>query len=70
MPAFIYPSVDTIFKRLGRNKIRGFVLWTDSTIEISIKGFRKDNIDIGHTLTWKRVSPKNTDPDNFYRDTI
>ena len=70
MPAFIYPSVDTIFKKLGKNKIRGFTLWTDSTIEISIKGFSKDDIDVGHTLTWKRIFAKNTDPDLFYKDTM
>ena len=70
MPAFIYPSVDTIFKQLGKNKIRGFTLWTDSTIEISVKGFSKDDIDVGHTLTWKRFFAKNSDPELFYRDTM
>lgn len=70
MPAFIYPSVDTIFKKLGKSKIRGFTLWTDSTIEISVKAFRYENIEVGHTLTWKRITAKNTDPDIFYRDTL
>lgn len=70
MPAFIYSSVDTIFKKLGKGKIRGFTLWTDSTIEIAVKGFSKDDIDIGHTLTWKRFFAKNTDPDLFYKDTL
>jgi hypothetical protein len=70
MPTFIYPSVDTIFKELGKNKIRGFTLWTDSTIEIYVKGFRKDNIDVAHTLTWKRAFAKNSDPDFFSRETI
>ena len=70
MPAFIYPSVDTIFRKLGKDKIRGFTLWTDSTIDISIKGFRTGNIDVGHTLTWKRFFAKNTDPEMFYRDTL
>ncbi len=70
MPAFIYPAVDNIFKKLGKSKIRGFTLWTDSTIEISVKAFRKENIEVGHTLTWKRITAKNTDPDIFYRDTL
>lgn len=70
MPAFIYPSVDTIFKKLGKSKICGFTLWTDSTVEISAKAFRKDNIEVGHTLIWKRMFAKNTDPDNFFRDTL
>lgn len=70
IPAFLYPSVDTIFKKLGKSKIRGFTLWTDSTIEISVKAFCKDDIEVGHTLTWKRMFAKNTDPDNFYRDTL
>jgi hypothetical protein len=70
MPAFIYPSVDTIFRKLGKGKIRGFTLWTDSTIEISVKAFQKDNIEVGHTLTWKRIVANNTDPDIFYRDTL
>jgi len=70
MPTFIYPSVDTIFKELGKNKIRGFTLWTDSTIEFYVKGFRKDDIDVEHTLTWKRAFAKNSDPDFFSRDTI
>lgn len=72
IPAFIYPSVDTIFRKLGKNKIRGFTLSTDSTIEISIKNFHKEkeNVDVAHTLTWKRTYSINTDTDNFYRDTI
>lgn len=70
MPSFIYPSVDTIFKQLGKNKIRGFTLWNDSTVEISVKAFRKDDIEVGHTLRWKRVFAPNTDPDNFSRDTL
>jgi hypothetical protein len=70
MPTFIYPSVDSIFKNLGKNKIRGFTLWTDSAIRISVKGFSKDGIDEGHTLTWNRVLAKNTDPELFYRDTM
>lgn len=70
MPAFIYPSVDIIFKKLGKNRIRGFTLRTDSTIEISVKSFRKDDIDVGHTLTWKRFFSKNTDPELFFKDTL
>jgi hypothetical protein len=70
MPAFIYPSINTIFRKLGKRKIRGFTLWKDSTIEISVKAFRQDNIEVGHTLTWKRMFAKNTEADNFYRDTL
>ena len=70
MPAFIYPSIDTIFKKLGKSKIRGFTLWTDSTVEVSIKGFSKDDIDVRHTLTWKRIFARNTDPELFYKDTL
>lgn len=70
MPSFIYPSIDTIFKRLGKNKIRGFTLWTDSTIEISVKRFSKNDIDVGHTLTWKKTFATNTGADDFHRDTI
>ncbi|MBK8711578.1 MAG: hypothetical protein IPL97_06890 [Niastella sp.] len=72
MPEFIYPSVERIFKKLGKNKIRGFTLQKDSTIEIAAKNLHKEkeNVDVGHTLTWKRISAVNNDPDNFYRDTI
>ena len=70
MPSFIYPSVEKLFKKIGKDKIQGFTLWTDSTIEISIRGFRKDQIEVGHTLTWQRIFPKSIDSDNFYRDTV
>ncbi|MBK8713090.1 MAG: hypothetical protein IPL97_14670 [Niastella sp.] len=67
MPEFIYPSVERIFKKLGKNKIRGFTLQKDSTIEIAAKNLHKEkeNVDVGHTLTWKRISAVNNDPDNF-----
>ncbi|RYZ49364.1 MAG: hypothetical protein EOP49_16440 [Sphingobacteriales bacterium] len=70
MPAFIFPSVDSIFKKLGKDRIRGFTLWEDSTIEISIKGYRKKEIDVSHELIWKRSYSKNTDHDLFYKDTM
>ncbi|HEY0752011.1 MAG TPA: hypothetical protein VGD26_12700, partial [Chitinophagaceae bacterium] len=70
MPAFLYPSVNAIFKKLGKNNIRGFRLWSDSTIEITAKAFRKDDIEVGHTLTWKRKFVYYIDPENFYRDTL
>ena len=70
MPAFIYPSVDTIFRILGKSKIRGFTLWTDSAITISVKGLRKEDSEVGHALTWKRIFAKNSDPDLFIKDTL
>lgn len=72
MPGFIYPSVERIFKKLGKNKIYGFTLRKDTTIEIAVKNFHqeKGNVDVLHTLTWKRISAVDNDPDNFYRDTI
>jgi hypothetical protein len=70
MPAFIYPSVDSVFKKLGKSKIRGFTLWTDSTIAISIKTFGEGEVDVGHTLTWKRIFAKSSEPDLFYKDTV
>ncbi|MCU7550126.1 hypothetical protein OCK74_13465 [Chitinophagaceae bacterium LB-8] len=72
MPTFIYPSVDRIFKQLGKDKILGFTLWKDSTIEITVKSFyrEKENADVGHILVWKRIYATNIDPDFFYRDTL
>lgn len=71
MPAFIYPSVDRIFRKLGKDKIRGFTLWTDSTIEIAAKGFiGQDDIEVSHSLIYKRFFGKNNDPELFVKDTI
>jgi hypothetical protein len=70
LPAFIYPSVDTIFKKLGKRKISGFSLSTDSTIEIFVKGIRLDNIHVAHSLIWKRKFEKSNAPNNYSRDTL
>lgn len=72
MPAYIYPSVRKIFQELGRNKIKGFKLETDSTMEIILKSSydKKNNADVLHTLIWKRAMSEDSGPDVFTRDSI
>ena len=72
IPEFIYPSIDKLFKKLGQDKVRGFGLWPDSTIEIAIKSIYREDEDanVSHTLVWKKTFSKDTDLDILYRDTI
>ncbi len=72
MPTFLFARIDRLFNILGEKNIKGFDLWTDSSIEISIKGFydEKINADVYHTLIWKRVYAESNEPDLFVDDTI
>lgn len=70
IPATIYPIVSNLMKRLGNRRITDFQLYADSSIDISVKDIKRENVEITHILIWKSVWAKNTDPDKFYRDTM
>jgi hypothetical protein len=71
LPAFVYPAVKHSFEALGKVRIGGVMLWTDSTIEIYLpKGFVDENTQasVRHTLRWKRIMDISDQP--LTRDTI
>jgi hypothetical protein len=58
LPPFIYPAVKHIFETLGKDRIGGLTLWSDSAIEINLpKGFIDDNTkaSVRQLLRWKRT---------------
>ncbi|MEX8548039.1 MAG: hypothetical protein V5804_10605 [Mucilaginibacter sp.] len=56
MPSNIYPSINKIFTTLGKDKIDGFSITKDSTIEIILKRSfdKKTQSDISHRLSWRK----------------
>ena len=71
LPAFVYPAVKHSFEALGKNRIGGVTISTDSTIEIYLpKGFVDENTQasVRHTLRWKRIMDISDQP--LTRDTI
>ena len=70
MPAFLYPSVERICKKLGKDNIRGFLVRRDSSLEISAKSIYKENIDatVNHQLFWKTKIGLSSD-EMFIKDT-
>jgi hypothetical protein len=65
MPAFIYPAVKHSFEALGKDRIGGIMIWTDSTIEIYLPEGFVDKItqaSVRHTLRWKRIMDNSDQP--------
>ncbi|MES2851054.1 MAG: hypothetical protein V4685_18530 [Bacteroidota bacterium] len=72
MPAFIYPYIENIFKKIGNDKIKGFRISVDSTIQIDIKHdyYPSELIYVDHFLTWGRFYENNTELKYFTRDIL
>jgi hypothetical protein len=71
VPDFIYPAVRQVFDALGRSRIKGFMIWTDSTVEIPLPVGLVDDYtkaSVRHLLRWKRRVDISDDP--LTRDSI
>jgi hypothetical protein len=71
LPATLYPAIQQFGEVLGRDKINGFSLWTDSTFEIVLPiGYidEKTKATVLHKLRWKREVDLSGEP--FAKDTI
>lgn len=71
LPAFVYPAVKNSFQALGKDRIGGIILWTDSALEIYLpEGFVDENTQasVRHTLRWKRIMDISDQP--LTRDTL
>ncbi len=72
MPAYIYPSVESIFKKIGNNRINGFRIYLDSSIVIDIRDdYNNEGQEyIRHILKWDRFYKNDTDVENLICDTL
>jgi hypothetical protein len=71
LPFFVYPAIKHSFEALGKNRIRGIMIWTDSAIEIPLpESFFDENTRafVRHILRWKRTIDISDDP--LTKDTI
>ena len=71
LPAFVYPAVKRSFEALGKDRIGGIMICTDSASEIYLpKGFIDKNTKapVQHTLRWKKIFDISGQP--LIKDTI
>ena len=70
MPAFLYPNVERIYRKLGKDNIFGFEFRRDSSLEIGAKSIYKENINasVNHQLIWKTKIGLSSD-DKYIKDT-
>jgi hypothetical protein len=72
LPSNIEKLLSVCFDKLGAQNIGGFSLYLDSAVEIAVKGIedKKSHAEGSHSLIWKTVYAKNTNPNLYIKDTV
>jgi hypothetical protein len=71
LPAFVLPTFERIFEALGRDRIQGFEVWHDSSIEIQLaKGYidAHTKATVRKQLRWKIMIDQSDWP--YIKDTV